>query len=363
VSALGSDSPLLKPITLGSITAANRVFMAPLTRSRAQHDGTPTDLQVEYYRQRARAGLIVTEGTQPSAVGKGYTNTPGLHTDAQQAGWAKIADAVRAEGGKIVVQLMHAGRMSHPDNSGQESVAPSAIAPQGQQMFTGAGMQDIPTPRALKTAELAGIVAEFVAASTRAIAAGLDGVELHAANGYLLHEFLSDGENIRTDAYGGSPDNRARFVVDVVTAVAEAIGADRVGIRISPGHGASGMTEQDYSATYQTLLRQIDGLGLAYLHVLIEPTDPELARLRQAWTGALVLNTGFSVASERDEMAAVLTEGVADAVAVGRPYIANPDLIERWTRGVEVAEPDAASFYSGGAQGYTDYPRWDEAAA
>ncbi len=356
MTALASDSSLLAPITVGDIVANNRVFMAPLTRSRATDDGVPTDLQVEYYRQRARAGLIIAEGTQPSQVGKGYTNTPGLHTEAQQDGWARIADAVHAEGGRIVVQLMHAGRMSHPDNSGHQSIAPSAIAPVGAQMFTKTGMQDIPAPRALNIDELPGVVADFVDAGKRAVAAGLDGVELHAANGYLLHEFLSNGENLRTDSYGGSAANRARFVVEVVTAVAEAIGADRVGIRISPGHTAGAITETNNWDTYAELLAEIDTLSLAYLHVLIQPDDPMLSKIRDAWAGELVLNTGFGVLSERDDMEALVADGPADAVAVGRPYIANPDLVERWTIGAELNEAQQATFYGGGAEGYTDYP-------
>ncbi|GAB2918931.1 alkene reductase [Rhodococcus aerolatus] len=360
---LAPDSPLLQPITLGDIPAANRVLMAPLTRSRAQDDGVPTDLQVEYYRQRAQAGLIIAEGTQPSQVGKGYTNTPGIHTDAQQAGWARIADAVHAEGGRIVVQLMHAGRMSHPDNSGVGSVAPSAIAPQGQQMFTKDGMKDIPVPRALETDELPGVVAEFVDAARRAVAAGLDGVEVHAANGYLLHEFLSDGENHRTDSYGGTPENRARFVVEVTQAVAEAIGAGRVGIRISPGHGAGAMTEQDYAATYSALLDQLDGLGLAYLHVLLEPTDALLPSLRERWSGPFVLNTGFGLESDRDSVARLVADGTADAVTVGRPFLANPDLVDRWVAGAELNTPDGDTFYGGGAEGYTDYPTMAAARA
>ncbi len=355
MTALASDSPLLQPITVGGIVANNRVFMAPLTRSRATDDGVPTDLQVEYYRQRARAGLIIAEGTQPSAVGKGYTNTPGLHTDEQQAGWARIADAVHAEGGRIVVQLMHAGRVSHPDNSGHEAIAPSAIAPADQQMFTKDGMQDIPTPRALEITELSGVVADFVQASERAIAAGLDGVELHAANGYLLHQFLSNGENLRADSYGGSAGHRARFVVEVVTAVAAAIGGERVGLRISPGHAANGITETDNGDAYVDLLQLLNPLGLSYLHVLIQPDDPMLARIREAWSGELVLNTGFGLDSERDEMERLLAEGPADAVSVGRPYLANPDLIERWTIGAELNQPQQATFYGGGAEGYTDY--------
>ncbi|WP_127784375.1 alkene reductase [Rhodococcus sp. X156] len=355
MTALASDSPLLQPITVGSLVANNRLFMAPLTRSRATDDGVPTDLQVEHYRQRASAGLIIAEGTQPSAGGKGYTNTPGLHTDAQQAGWARVADAVHEQGGTIVVQVMHAGRMSHPDNSGHESVAPSAIAPPGQ-TFTKSGMQDTPTPRALETDELPGIVADFVAACTRAVDAGLDGVELHAANGYLLHEFLSNGENLRTDSYGGSPENRARLVVEVARAVAEAIGADKVGIRISPGHAANGITETDNWDTYAELLAQLEPLDLAYLHVLIESDDPVLSKIRDAWSGVLVLNTGFAVLSERDEMERLLADGAADAVSVGRPFIANPDLVERWALGAPLNELQQETLYGGGAEGYTDYP-------
>jgi N-ethylmaleimide reductase len=355
VSELGPDSALLQPLDLGDIHARNRVFMAPLTRSRSGDDGVPGDLVVEYYRQRAGAGLIVSEGTQPSAVGKGYTNTPGLHTDEQQAGWAKIADAVHGEGGTIVVQLMHAGRVSHPDNSGLEAVAPSAIAP-GIEMFTKDGSKEIPAPRALEENELAEQVAVFVDASTRAIAAGLDGVEIHAANGYLLHQFLADGSNHRTDSYGGSPENRARFVVEVVRAVADAIGAGKVGIRISPGGEASGITEDDTTGAYEALLSQIDGLGLAYLHVLIDAEDPFLGKLRSAWSGAFVLNTGFAQVSTRDEAEKLVADEITDAVAIGRPFIANPDLVTRWTHDTELNTPDESTFYGGGAEGYIDYP-------
>lgn len=263
---------------------------------------------------------------------------------------------MHAEGGKIVLQLMHAGRMSHPDNSGEQSIAPSAIAPGGVQMFTSGGMKDIPVPRALEVDELPALVEDFVNASKHAVAAGLDGVEIHGANGYILHEFLSDSENVRTDSYGGSADNRARFVVEVVKAVSMAIGADKVGIRLSPGHAAGGMTEKDYLDTYLSLVRQIDGLGLAYLHVLLEPTDPVLAALKQVWTGPLLLNTGVGADSDRDALESLISDGTADAVTVGRPYISNPDLVERWTRGAELNDNDQATWYGGGAQGYTDYP-------
>ena len=265
---------LYQPLTAGSLDLANRVVMAPLTRSRAGAAGVPTDLNVEYYRQRAEAGLIITEGTQPSAVGQGYLDTPGIHSDEQTSGWRAVGEAVHRAGGRIVVQLMHAGRIAHPDNKGGlESVAPSAIAAPGQ-MLTADGMVDFPAPRALAEDELAGVVAEFVDASRRAIAAGLDGVELHSANGYLLHQFLSPASNVRTDGYGGSPAARARFVVEVARAVAGAIGAGRVGIRISPANGAGGADEPDptdVAATYGALVDGLAPIGLAYLHVLGDP--------------------------------------------------------------------------------------------
>ncbi|MGB3771450.1 MAG: alkene reductase [Rhodococcus sp. (in: high G+C Gram-positive bacteria)] len=355
MTELSPESPLLQPLTLGEIDTRNRVYMAPLTRSRSGDDGVPGEMVVEYYRQRAGAGLIVSEGTQPSAVGKGYTNTPGLHTDAQQAGWSKIADAVHGGGGKIVVQLMHAGRVSHPDNSGLEAVAPSAIAP-GIEMFTKDGMKDIPAPRELRADEMSEVVDVFVDASKRAIAAGLDGVEIHAANGYLLHQFLADGSNHRTDSYGGSPENRARLVVEVVRAVSDAIGAGRVGIRISPGSTASGISEDDTTGAYDELVSQIDGLGLSYLHVLIATDDPFLGKLRSAWSGKFVLNTGFATMSTRDEAEKLLADDIADAVTIGRPFIANPDLVTRWTHDTELNTPDQETFYGGGAEGYTDYP-------
>ncbi|WP_072801680.1 alkene reductase [Rhodococcoides yunnanense] len=352
---LSTDSALLQPIEIGTLAAKNRLFMAPLTRARSNDDGTPTDLVVEYYRQRAGAGLIISEATQPSAVGKGYTNSPGLHTDAQQAVWAEIADAVHTNGGKIFVQIMHAGRISHPDNSGHEAVAPSAIAP-GIQMFTKEGMKDIPVPRALDTPELPGIAAEFVDAARRAVAAGLDGVELHAANGYILHQFLADGTNKRTDAYGGDGDNRARFVIEVVEAVVAAIGADKVGIRISPGSPAGAISEEDSWGAYGSLLGALDGLGLAYLHALVDPGAEVLSRIRNAWSGPLVVNAGFERELTPAELEELVSAGPADAVAIGRRFIANPDLVERWTIGAGLNEPDAATFYGGDARGYTDYP-------
>ena len=346
---------LFAPYQLGALELANRLVMAPLTRNRAGAGEAPTALAAEYYGQRATAGLIVSEGTQPSAVGQGYPHTPGLHTDEQVAGWRLVADAVHARGGRIVAQLMHAGRIGHPSITGQQSVAPSAVTPAGQ-VFTEDGMQDFHEPRALATDELPGVVAEYVDASRRAVDAGLDGVELHAANGYLLHQFLGDVTNTRTDSYGGSPENRVRFVVEVAQAVSAAIGADRVGIRISPGHGANDMAESEVEQTYTALLEGLAPLGLLYLHVLEGPDTTYTEQLRKLWDGPVVFNNGFTVDSTLETAQELVDSGAADLVAFGRAFIANPDLVERLRTGAALNTPDSATFYGGGAEGYTDYP-------
>lgn len=352
---LASDSPLLRPVTAGALQAPNRIWMAPLTRNRANPDGTPTALQAEYYGQRAGAGVIIAEGSQPSAVGQGYPNTPGVHTDDQQEGWRRIAETVHAAGGRIVVQLMHAGRISHTSTTGGRTPVSSSAVRAAGEVFTPEGPQPFSEPRALDTDELPAVAAEYADAARRAVAAGLDGVELHAANGYLLHQFLADGVNRRTDGYGGSPENRARFVVEVARAVADAIGADRVGIRVSPGHPFNDVSEDDLSV-YEWLTGRLAELGLAYLHVLAQPDDPIVAKLRAGWPTTFILNTGFGMDSDRDQVERLVADGVADVVTVGRPFLANPDLVERWTRGAELNEPDLSTFYSGGAAGYTDYP-------
>jgi len=354
-------SDLFQPLTVKSWTLKNRLVMAPLTRNRAE--GTvPGDLNVEYYRQRAGAGLIITEGSQPSARGQGYLNTPGFHSPEQLAGWRRVADAVHGEGGLIVAQLMHAGRISHPDNTGgAEIIAPSALAAPDQ-MFTADGMKDYPTPRALETDEIPGAVEEYVTAARNAIEAGLDGVEVHAANGYLIHQFLAPGSNQRTDSYGGSPENQARFALEVTRAVVEAIGAERVGIRISPAHNIQGATEQDdadVEATYLALVRGIAPLGLAYLSALAEPRLELTQRLRKEFGGVLIANDGFSSVTTKESAQAILADDVADAVAVGRLFIANPDLPLRWQTDAELNEPNPDTFYGGGAEGYTDYPFLD----
>ena len=350
---------LFDPLRVKSWELPSRLVMAPLTRNRATEGMVPGDLAVEYYRQRAGAGLIISEGTQPSAVGQGYLATPGIHTPEQVAGWRRVADAVHGEGGRIVVQLMHAGRVAHPDNKdGLESVAPSALAAPDQ-MFTAEGPKPYPVPRALDTDEIPGIVEDFVHAARSAVEAGLDGVELHAANGYLLHQFLAPGSNERTDEYGGSPANRARLVVEVARAVAEAIGPERVGIRISPAHNIQGATEEDpadVEATYGALIEGIAPLGLAYLSVLADPSLELVQRLRKDFGGVLIANTGFVDVTTRERAQALLDDDLADAVAVGRLFIANPDLPRRWQTGADLNEPDPATFYGGGAEGYTDYP-------
>ena len=353
---LRTDSALLQPVAAGALRAANRIWMAPLTRNRADADGTPNELNAEYYRQRAGAGVVISEGSQPSAVGQGYINTAGVVSDDNEAGWKRVADAVHADGGQLVVQFMHVGRIAHADNNGgRRPVSPTAKAAAGE-MFTAAGMKPFPAPRALETAELPGVAAEFADAAARAVRAGVDGIELHAANGYLLHQFLADGVNDRTDSYGGNPENRARFVVDVARATAAAVGADRVGIRISPGHPFNDISEDDLSV-YETLVAQLADLGLAYLHVLAAADDPIVAKLRAIWPGTFVLNTGFGADDDRDEFERLVADGEVDAVTVGRPFLANPDLVQRWAQGASLNEPNPDTFYGGGAEGYTDYPR------
>jgi N-ethylmaleimide reductase len=350
---------LFEPTSAGKLQLRNRIVMAPLTRNRADEHGVPRDIAAIYYGQRAGAGLIISEGTQPSAVGQGYANTPGLHAPEQLAGWRAIADAVHEGGGQLLVQLMHTGRIGHPDNKhGRELVAPSAIPAPGE-IFTASGMQPYPQPRELAESELPGVVDEFVQAAKNAIDAGLDGVELHAANGYLLHQFLAPTSNVRSDGYGGSPAARARFVVEVTRAVAEAIGPDRVGIRISPSHNIQGVLETDASETRQTYQALIDGiapLGLAYLHALADPASELIRDLRSRFGGVFIANNGFSSVTTKEQAERILNEGLAELVAVGRQFLANPDLPRRWQLDAELNEPDADTFYTPGPHGYIDYP-------
>ena len=356
---------LFSTMTLGEMTLPNRLVMAPLTRCRSGEDGVPGPMVVEHYRQRASLGLIVSEGTYPSHAGQGFPGQPGLVTEEQIEGWSRVTDAVHAEGGRIFAQVMHAGRVTHEDtNGGHPVVGPSAIAIDGMTR-TYKGKQPYPVPHALTEDELPGVIEEFVQGSLNAIKAGFDGVELHGANGYLLHEFLSPAANQRDDHYGGSPENRARFVVEVVKAVAEAVGPDKVGLRISPEHNVQGATEldrEDLRRTYSALTEAISPIGLAYLSVLHnEPTGELVRELREQFGGPFLLNTGFSVMTTRDEAISLVENDLADAVVVGRPAIANPDLAYRWKENLPVNEPDMATFYTTGAEGYTDYPVYQPA--
>ncbi|HZK59141.1 MAG TPA: alkene reductase [Cryobacterium sp.] len=351
---------LFTPLTLGELELPNRMVMAPLTRVRSGAAGVPGPLVVEHYRQRASLGLIVTEGAYPSHAGRAFPGQPGLVTPEQLEGWKNVAEAVHAEGGRIVAQVMHSGRVSHEGiNGGREVVAPSAIAIQGETR-TYDGKKPFPVPRALTEAELPAIVEEFVQASRDAIAAGLDGVEIHSANGYLLHEFLSPASNRREDAYGGSPANRARFVIEVVTAVSAAIGAGRVGLRISPEHNIQDALEPDAAdvlATYGALVDAIAPLKPAYLSILHKDPAGELVQdLRARFDGPVLVNSGFGTVTTREEALAILRDGHADAVVIGRPALANPDLVRRWLEDRPLNTPDPLTFYGDGAAGYTDYP-------
>nr|BFD88170.1 alkene reductase [Streptomyces sp. Xyl84] len=352
---------IFTPVSLGDLELANRVVMAPLTRMRSGAGGVPGDLVVEHYRQRASLGLIITEGTYPNHEGQAFVGQPGIVTDEQVAGWRRVAEAVHARGGRIVMQVMHGGRVTHPDvNGGRRVVAPSAVAIDGEG-HTEKGRQPYPVPHALTAEEARAALDDFVTASRRAVQeAGLDGVEIHGANGYLLHEFLSPAANRRTDEYGGSPQNRARFVAEVVTAVAGAVGPGRVGLRISPEHNIQDAVETDRDdvlATYGHLMDRLRPLGLAYLSVLHrEPAGDLVQELRRRFGGRLIANSGFSSPTTREEAVALIEAAHADAVAVGRAVIANPDLVERWQGGHAENAPRPELFYSPGAEGYTDYP-------
>jgi N-ethylmaleimide reductase len=357
---------LFTPLVAGDLSLANRIVMAPLTRSRAGADGVPTDVMVEHYQQRASVGLIISEGTFQSEAGKAFDGQPGLVTDAQIAGWRKVTDAVHAEGGLIVAQVMHGGRATHPNISGHPAEAPSALAIDGE-THAGGTKVPYPVPRALDAAELPEIADTFVRASQNAIDAGFDGVELHAANGYLLHEFLGATSNVRTDTYGGTPENRIRFVVEVVRAVVAQIGAGRVGIRISPERNIQGLIEDDLAdveAVYGGLMDALAPIGLAFISVLHpEPAGTLVTGLRSRSGAAFLVNTGFAEATTRDEAVAMMANDLADAVVVGRAVIANPDLVRRWKEGLGQNEIDFSTLYADGAIGYTDYPAYEETEA
>ncbi|WP_148573805.1 alkene reductase [Nocardioides caldifontis] len=350
---------IFTPWKLGSIELANRVVMAPMTRNRADVEGVLPDYAIDYYRQRAGAGLIVSEATQPSVQGQGYPGTPGIHTDAQQAQWARVTDAVHEAGGRIYIQLMHTGRVGHPSVRpvATPQLAPSAVRPDLEvETIDRSVVEPVPEPRAMTLDEIAQTIEDHAQAAARAIAAGADGIELHGANGYLLHQFLSPGTNHRTDRYGGSPENRARFVVEVARACAERIGADRVGLRISPGGQFNDMKDRGNEDTYLALVDELAGDRLSYLHTLRGRTSTLHEELRRRWPTSYVINTGYLGSSELDEVAPIVESGASDLVSVGRLFISNPDLVERWRRGIERAEWDEDTFYTGADRGYIDYP-------
>ena len=345
---------LFENFSLGPVALTSRIVMAPMTRSRALGN-LPNDLMVTYYQQRASAGLLITEATQVSPRGIGYPNTPGIHTPEQAAGWRKVTDAVHAAGGKIFLQLWHVGRISHPSMQpeGALPVAPSAIAAQGQ-LYTASGMQSFVTPRALELDEIPGVIAEFVSGAKYAKDAGFDGVELHGANGYLLDQFLRDGTNHRTDAYGGTVEKRARLLVEVTEAVAAVWGADRVGVRLSPTSGFNSMSDSDPLATFTHAAARLGALRIAYLHV-VEPLGQELRlapQIKDAFGGVFMLNGGYLAATAE----AALAAGEANLISFGVPFIGNPDLPRRFAENAPLAEANPKLFYVPGAGGYIDYP-------
>jgi N-ethylmaleimide reductase len=348
--------PLFAPFVLGQVPLKNRIVMAPMTRNRAAPGGLATPMIAHYYGQRAGAGLIVTEASQISEQAVGYPGTPGIHAAAQVEAWRQVTDRVHAEGGRIFLQLWHAGRASHPSTQpdGAIPVAPSAIAPSGK-AFTGGGMQPFVQPRALDAAEIAMVIGDFATATRNARDAGFDGVELHAASGYLIDQFLRDGANRRGDRYGGSVENRARFLLETVEAVADAWTAQRIGVRLSPWLTFNDMQDSDPPRLFRHLAQELARFDLAYLH-LVEPAEDEGCRLapaiRRLFPGPLILNEGYSKAlAER-----AVASNEADLIAFGTAFLANPDLPERLRRGAALNAPDRKTFYGGGAEGFIDYP-------
>ena len=356
------------PAKLGPLTLANHIVMAPMTRCRALGN-VPNELMAEYYRQRATAGLIISEGTSPSADGLGYARIPGLFTQEHVTNWQRVTETVHHHGGHIFVQLMHVGRVFHPLNlpEGAEGIAPSAVAAKGQMWTDQQQMQDQPAPRALRTEELARVRDEFVHSAKLALEAGFDGVELHGANGYLLEQFLNPASNQRTDEYGGSIQNRARFVLEVTRAVAEAIGPERTGIRLSPWGVFNDMaTYPEIDETYAYLAEELQKIGVVYLHLVDHqamgaPAVPTeiVPIIREKFTNTLILSGGYNTVAQID----AALDGNADLVAIGRPVISTPDLVERLEKGLPLAESDQATYYAPGpggfADGYTDYPMAD----
>ena len=350
---------LFSPLKLGDIELSNRIFMAPMTRNRAP-DNIANAMMATYYRQRATGGLLITEGSQISEQAVGYPATPGIYSSEQVQGWRQVTDAVHAGGGHIFLQLWHCGRVSHPDfHGGEPAVAPSAIRPAGD-AFTFTGLKPFETPRELTFSEIAAVVDDYKRGAVNAIAAGFDGVEIHGANGYLLDQFLRDGSNQRSDGYGGSLENRARLILEVTEAVCDAVGADRVGIRLSPLQPFNDMKDSDPEATFSHVVRELNRFGLAYLHVTEMGSEApgvagpafDLEKLRPLWKGVYITNGSYDKA--RGD--AAIASGDADAIAFGVPFLANPDLVARLKSDAELNAPDMATFYGGDEHGYSDYP-------
>jgi N-ethylmaleimide reductase len=360
VTLTSNGADLYTAYSLGPIRLPNRFVMAPMTRNRAGTGCVPTAVVARYYQQRASAGLLVTEGTQVAPEGVGYPNTPGIHSIEQVAGWRLVTDAIHRAGGRIFLQLWHVGRISHRlfQPGGSLPVAPSAVTPTGQ-VYTAKGMMPFETPRALTVDEIPRMVEQFRIGAANALAAGFDGVEIHAANGYLPDQFLRDGTNRRTDAFGGSVQNRARFLLDVVRSVIGVWGPDRVGVRLSPSGTYNDMTDSDPLNTFGYAIGKLDQLGILYVHVVeaneadirhgsMVPTD----RLRPLFRRTLIVNGGY----DRERADAIIRSGVADLVSFGTAFLANPDLPQRLKIGAALNVPDPGTFYGGEEKGYVDYP-------
>jgi N-ethylmaleimide reductase len=351
---------LFTPITLGKLQLKNRVVMAPMTRCRAIGN-TPTELMAKYYKQRATAGLIISEGVSPSANGLGYARQPGVFTDAQVQGWKRVNDGVHAAGGKIFIQLMHDGRVSHPANMlpGSKILAPSAIAAPGEQWTDSSGQQPFPVPVEMNEDDIKQAIAEFAYGAKLSIEAGFDGIELHGANGYLIDQFLNTATNKRTDKWGGSVENRIRFALEVAKATVAAIGADRVGIRISPYGAFNGtVTDPEMDALYDRLVTELSNLGLVYIHVVDHSSmgAPEVpaalkAKIRATFKGRYILSGGYDAVRANAELDA----NSGDLVAFGRPFLSNPDLVQKLQNGTALIAPDFSTFYTPDEKGYTDY--------
>ncbi|MFI8951389.1 alkene reductase [Streptomyces sp. NPDC053750] len=350
---------LLSSYHLGELTLPNRIVMAPMSRVRAAAGGLATDSMATYYAQRATAGLIVTEGVQPSRVGQSNPGTPGLHTDEQTGSWRQVTDAVHANGGRIFAQIMHGGRVSHHETTGLQPVGPSAVPGEGS-VFTPSGPQPMPVPRALKTDEVPEHALSYAHAARRAVDAGFDGVELHGANGYLISQFLSSNANLRDDRYGGSIANRIRFAVEAAAATVEAVGAARTGIRLSPGGGIWGVTENDAAELNTALLTELTRLDLAYVHLAATTDEEVLLQLRKTWPGTLIVSPTMPGGPQQTGPAEAdhwLGLG-ADLIAFGRSFLANPDLVERLRSNLPLAPSDENTFYQGGDAGYITYPTY-----